>query len=238
MAAVARRMWARVRRLPWRRFAAGGVAGFGVLLLTFLLRLFGLGVLLPEVAVDFAVGLVPGSVEAAFIRVMGGGAKVLAFVVAVVLILGAYGLGAVFYRKIERLLRNQRWHVFAAYTFGSAAAILLVVLPLIGGGVAGSNTYQGPWAAAFSQLLGGWLYAAVLDHFFVEVPKKHPEGFQLSRRDFLKWIVASAAIAVVSIYAIGRTVPQVARLAYASIAELFAKEVTPTDEFYVVTKNV
>ncbi|HEV8595379.1 MAG TPA: hypothetical protein VGR51_07615, partial [Thermoplasmata archaeon] len=91
VAAVLRRMWARVRGLPWRRFAAGGVAGACALLLTFLLRLFGLGVFLPEVAVDFAVGLVPGSVEAAFIRVMGGGAKVLAFVVALVLVLCAYG---------------------------------------------------------------------------------------------------------------------------------------------------
>lgn len=238
MAAVARRLWAWLRALPWRRFVAGGVAGGSALLLTFVLRLFGLGVFLPEVAVDFAVGIVPGSVEAAFIRAMGGGAKVLAFVVAVVLILVAYGVGAVFYRRIERLLRKNRWVVFAAYALGSAGAILLVVLPTIGGGTAGSNTYQGPWAAAFSQLLGGWLYAAVLDHFFVELPKKHPEGFDLSRRDFLKWLVASAAIAVVGLYALGRTVPHVARLAFATIAELFAKEVTPTDEFYVVTKNV
>jgi DMSO/TMAO reductase YedYZ molybdopterin-dependent catalytic subunit len=238
VAAVLRRTWARIRGLPWRRFAAGGAAGASALLLTFLLRLFGLGVFLPEVAVDFAVGLVPGSVEAAFIRVMGGGAKVLAFVVAVVLVLSAYGVGAVFYRRVERLFAKRRWYVFAAYTFGPALAILLVVLPLIGGGLAGSATYQGAWAAGFSQLLGAWLYAAVLDHFFVEIAKRHPEGFQVSRRNFLKWVVASAALAVVMVYVVGRSIPQVARLKFATIAALFAKEVTPTDEFYVVTKNV
>jgi len=237
VAAALRRFWARIRGLPWRRFAAGGLAGFAALLLTLLMRIFGLGVFLPDVAVDFAVGLVPGSVESAFIRAMGGGAKVLAIVVAVVLILCAYGLAAVFYRRVESVLKN-RWLVIAAYTFGSSLAILLVILPLLGGGVAGSNTYQGPWAAAFSQLLGGWLFATVLDHFLVEIPAKHPEGFALSRRDFLKWGIASVIVAVGALYGLSRTIPNVARLAFASVSEMIAKEVTPTEEFYVVSKNV
>ncbi len=238
MAAVVRTLWRRIRALPWRRFAAGGVAGVAALLVTLVFRLLGMGVFLPDVAVDFAVGLVPGSVESAFIRAMGGGAKVFALVVAVILILVAYGVGAVFYRRLERLLRKNRWLVMGAYAFGSSAAVLFVVLPLLGGGVAGANTYAGAGAAIVSQFLGGALYASTLDYFFVEIPAKHPEGFNPTRRDLLKWGVASAVLAVVALYGLSRLIPAVGRLAFASVAEMVAKEVTPTDEFYTVTKNV
>ena len=238
MAAALRRTWTWIRGLPWWRFAAGGVAGVAVLFLTYVLRLFGLGVFLPGVAVDFAVGLIPGSVEAGFISAMGGGAKILALVVAVVLILAAYGVGGMLFRRVERLLGRRRWLVLAACSLGTAAVVLFAVLPLIGGGFAGSDTTVGAGFAAFSQLLGGWLYASVLDYFLVDVAAKHPEGFNPTRRDVLKWMVASAVVAGLTLYGLALTAPKVARLAFASVAQMVSKEVTPTGEFYTVTKNV
>lgn len=230
-------LWSRIRRLPWRRFAAGALAGSAALVLTLILRLLGLGVFLPEVAVDFVVGRIPGSVEAWFIGAMGEAAKALALAVAIFVFLGLFGAAATFFRVVERRVPN-RWLVLAIYAFGTAAVALLVILPLLGGGFLGADTFQGPWAASFSQLLAGWLYAAVLDYFLVEVRAKHPEGFDVSRRQFLKWSAAAAAIAVLAFYGLTSLGLRVARLAFASVAEMFAKEVTPTDEFYVVTKNV
>ena len=237
MRAAWRRLWTRIRGLPWRRFAAGAIAGGAALLLTLLLRLLGLGVFLPEVALDFVVGRIPGSVEAWLIGAMGEGAKALGLAVAIVVFLAVYGVYATFYRLVERWVPN-RWAVLAVYASGTAAVALFVILPLLGGGFLGADTYPGPWAASFSQLLGGLLYAGVLDYFLVEVRARHPEGFDVSRRQFLKWSVAAAAVAVVAFYGLTALSTRVARLTFASVADMFAKEVTPNEEFYVVTKNV
>jgi DMSO/TMAO reductase YedYZ molybdopterin-dependent catalytic subunit len=215
---------------------AGGIAGGVALFLTLVLRLLGLGVFLPEVAFDFVVGRIPGSLEAWFIGAMGEGAKGLGLAIAIVVFVAVPGIGATFFRLVERRVRN-RWAVLAMYALGYAALALLLVLPLLGGGFAGADTYQGPWAAAFSQILGGWLYAAVLDYFLVEVRARHPEGFDVSRRQFLKWSAAAAAIAVVAWYGLTSLGRRVGRLAFSSVSEMFAKEVTPTEEFYTVTKN-
>ena len=90
----------RIRRLGWWRFAAGIVAGAAGLGVTLVLRLLGLGVFLPEVAVDFVVGRIPGNIEAIFIQTMGEGAKVLGLATALAVCLvrapsgGVYSLGA------------------------------------------------------------------------------------------------------------------------------------------------
>jgi len=232
-----RRLWSHIGGLPWRRFAAGAIAGGAALLLTLILRLLGLGLFLPEVAVDFVVGRIPGSLEAWFIGAMGEGAKALGLTTALLVFLILSGVGATFYRLVERYVRN-RWAVLAVYALGYAAVALLVILPLLGGGFFGADTFPGPWAASFSLLLGGWLYAGVLDYFLVEVRAKHPEGFDVSRRQFLKWAAAAAAVAVVAFYGLTALGRRVARLSFASIGEMFDKEVTPTDEFYIVSKNV
>jgi DMSO/TMAO reductase YedYZ molybdopterin-dependent catalytic subunit len=225
------------RRLPWNRFFAGALAGVAGLALTLLLRLLGLGVFLPELAVDFAVAVIPGQVESFFIQAMGGGAKVLAVLTAVFVFLALLGVLATLYRRLEARLRN-RWLVIAANTAIVTAVTLLAVIPVLGGGVAGTQTAAGPAAAVFSQLLGAWLYASVLDYFLVEVANRHPEGFSLTRRQFLAAGLLALGSLALAAYGLGSLVTRPGRLAFASIAELFAKEVTPNAEHYTVTKNL
>src|SRR3989441_10950728 len=151
-----------IPRLPWYRFAAGVVAGGVGLLVTFLMRAFGLGVFLPEIAVDFTVGRIPGSIESFFIRTMGEGAKLLAIIIALVVFLVIPGFYALPYRWVQKLVRN-RWLVLALYGLVPAAITLFIVLPLLGGGFFGSLTAAGASGAAFSQILSAFLSASVLD---------------------------------------------------------------------------
>ena len=232
-----RKLWAFVRRLPWHRFAAGALAGGAGLLVTFFMRAFGLGVFLPEIAVDFVVGRIPGGIESLFIRTLGEGAKLLALLTALAVFLVLPGIYATLFRRVQRWLKN-RWLVMAFYTFSSAAIVLLGILPLLDAGFLGSNTSAGVGFAAFSQLVGYWIYAAVLDHILVDVAAEYPEGFSLSRRQFIAGTVGAIAIAALTIYGLGSLISKKGRLAFASIAEMFSKEQTPTSEFYVVTKNV
>jgi len=232
-----RRAWAVALGLPWYRFGAGVVAGAAGLGLTLLLRLLGLGLFLPELAVDFAVAVIPGEVESFFIQTMGGGAKILAVLVALLAFLALLGALAGLYRRLERALGN-RWLVIGANTAIASAVTLLVVIPILGGGPAGTATRPGPAATVFSQLLGAWLYASLLDYFLVEVAKRHPEGFSLSRRQFLAaGLLALGSIALAA-WGLGSLVARPGRLVFTSVLEMFDREVTPTSRFYTVTKNL
>ncbi len=229
--------WARVRKLPWNRFFAGIAAGAAALVVTLVLRLLGLGVFLPEVALGFVITRIPGSVETFFISSLGEGAKGLGFVSALVAVEVAYGVGALLYRLIEKFVRL-RYAVIALYTLGTAAVILLLFMPLLGAGLAGSQTGAGLPFAVLSQLLGGWVYAAVLDYFLVDVAQRHPEGFSPSRRQFLTGLAAAVASLSLAYVTFSSAVVQPARLAFASLQDLLDQEVTPTADFYVVTKNL
>ena len=234
---VVARLWARLKRLPWYRLAAGVVAGIPGLALTFAMRLGGLGVFLPEIAVDFTVGRIPGNVESFFIRTMGEGAKVLALFTAITVFLLLPGFYALAYRWVEKRVRN-RWLVFALYGLVPAAVAVLVILPLLGAGFLGVLTPAGPFGAVFSQVLNSFLFAAFLDYFLVDVASKHPEGFSLSRRQFLAAVGILVAASVATLYGVGSFVSRPARLVFASVQEMIAKRVTPNEEFYVVTKNL
>ena len=232
-----KRLWSFFGRLPWYRFAAGVLAGGAGLLVTFLMRAFGLGVFLPEIAVDFVVGRIPGGIESFFIRTLGEGAKLLALLTALAVFLLLPGVYATFFRRVQRWLKN-RWLVIAFYTFSSAGIVLVVILPLLDAGFLGSSTSVGAGFAVFSQLIGYWLYAAILDHALVEVAAEYPEGFSLSRRQFIIGTIGAVAVAALTIYGLGSLISKKGRLVFASIAEMFANEQTPTERFYVVTKNL
>ena len=225
------------RRIPWSLFLAGCLAGAAGLAVTFVLRILGLGVFLPELAVEFAVGRIPAEIESIFIRTMGEGAKVAALGTALAVFIALPGLYAMFFPWVQARLRN-RWLVMGAYALGSASIALVVVIPLLGGGFFGVATSEGAPAAVFSQLLGSWVYASVLDFLLVEVAAQRPEGFSLSRRQFIAASIALVSGAGLALIGFGSFVARPARLAFASVADMVSKEVTPNGEFYIVTKNL
>lgn len=226
-----------MRGWPWARFGAGFLAGVAALMVTLILRVLGLGVFLPEVALEAVITHIPGSIESFFIASLGEGAKLLGLATSVLAILVAFGIGALFFRRIQKRL-PRRWTVIIVYTLGAAAVILLIASPLLGAGFLGSATEVGASFAAFSQLVGTWIYAAVLDYFLVDVAARHPEGLGLTRRQFLVGGAVAIGAFALALYGLGSVLSTPARLLFASVQDLFAKEVTPTDEFYVVTKNV
>src|SRR5438128_8248579 len=237
MAAALKSISAFVRRFAWHRFAAGAIAGGGALIITLILRMLGLGLLLPDAALDFTVVRTRGQIESFFIRAPGEGAKLLELLTAVVVFLILPGIYATLFWRVQRWLKR-RWFVIAFFTLTSAGIILLGILPLIDAGLFGSKTSVGPGFASFSQILGSWVYVAVLDYAFVEVAPRYPDGFSLSRRQFRVVSGGAAALAILAMYGFASLSMKKGRLVFASIAEMFAKEVTPTSEFYVVTKNV
>lgn len=227
----------RFRGLPWWRFAAGVVAGAAAIGLSLLLRILGLGLFLPEVAVDFVVDRVPGDVETFFIRTMGEGAKALGLITAIGVFLALSGAYALPYRALQRRVRN-RWALLGIIALGYAIGVLLAVLPILGGGLLGADTSAGAGFATFSAILAGLVYAAVLDYALVDVAARHPEGFRPSRRQFIVGLGILFFGAALAAAGFGALVGRAARLMFASVADLFANEITPNERFYRVTKNL
>lgn len=213
------------------------IAGAAALVVTWFLRLLGVGVFLPEVAVDFVVGIIPGAVESFFIQTMGEGAKLLALLTALVVFLIIPGVYALFYPWFVARLRS-RWRVTLLFLLGPVAATGFLILPLLGAGVFGSDTFAGPWTTLLGQLLGTGLYATLLDYLLVDLPSRRPQGLNLARREVIVGLVGGLLALGALIVGLGSFLRSAARLTYATVAELFAKEVTPNEEFYVVSKNV
>ena len=236
MRALFRRITRAVKSVGWWRFAAGVAAGGAALGLTYLLRLMRIGLFLPDVAVDFVVDRIPGEIEAFVIRTMGEGAKILGLVTALVVFLALSGALAMPFRRVQRRLRN-RWTVLLAYAGVYAGAVLLVVLPLLGRGFLGTGTSSGVAFAVLSQILAGALYASVLDYLLVDVASRHPEGFSPSRRQFIAGLGVLLFAGAVAVAGFGSFLGRSARLTFARVEDLLAREVTPNEEFYRVTKN-
>lgn len=222
------------RRIP---ALAGVLASTTALIVALLLRFQGGGLFVPEAAVDFAVARIPGSFESAAISLMGGGAKVLALGVAILGFLAAHAAFALYYPRVERSLGN-RWIAIAAFSAAPALATLLLVLPLFGKGLAGSEDASGVAGAVLSATASSAAFGLVLDAAQREFLRTHPDGIDLTRRTAIRAAAVVLIAAALGAVLLGGVVTRVGRLAFGSTAELKANEVTPNGVFYKVSKNV
>ncbi len=231
------RRFASLRALKPSAFAAGLVATVPFLILTLLLRFLGLGVFLPEVAVEAVALLLPGATESFLIQALGEGAKYLGLVIALLVVTLLHGFVALWYPMVKARV-DSRYATMGIFVLLPLAIALLVALPLLGAGVAGASTPQGTFAATFGLALGYLLFAAVLDYLHVDFRSKHPQGFALSRRGFLK--LGAALVVGMALTALGLQwlASRPGRTSYATLADLEARQVTPNDQFYIVSKNV
>ncbi len=224
---------------PRRRVAgvAGTLAATTALLAVLLLRFQGLGVFIPEVAVEWVVDHIPGEIEASAIGAMGGFAKVLALAIAIAAFLAVHSIFALYYPRIGALL-NTRWKTDGLFVAAPALLTLFVVLPLLGEGLAGAGSTAGAAAATFSAVVGSAVFAVVLDLAYREFNRTHPAGIDLTRRTAIQGAMVILLAAAVGSALLGSSIVRGGRLAFSSIGAMLSAEVTPTAEFYTVGKNL
>ena len=222
------------RRVP---AVAGTLAATTALLAVLILRFNGVGIFLPETAVEWVVDHIPGALEATAIGLMGGFAKVLALAAAIVGFVVVHGFFALYYPRVEAILGN-RWKVAAVFAGAPAAVTLLVVLPIFGAGVAGSEDPRGVGPALVSVIAGSILYALVLDAAFRDFSRRHPEGIDLTRRTAIQGALILLLAASLGTAILSSGVTRGGRFSYPTVSAMRGREITPTDEFYVVSKNL
>lgn len=222
------------RRVP---AIAGTLAATVALLALLILRFDGIGTFLPENAVEWVVDHIPGALEATAIGLMGGFAKVLALGVAIAGFVVVHGFFALYYRRFEAIL-GARWKVVAAFAALPAVVILFVVLPIFGLGVAGSEDPRGAAPSIISAVLGSLVYAGILDLAFREFTRKNPDGIDITRRTAIQSALILLMAAAVGTAVLSGGLTRIGRLSFPSSSSLSGREVTPTSEFYVVSKNL
>ena len=222
------------RRVP---AVAGTLAATTALLAVLILRFNGIGTFLPETAVEFVVDHIPGALEATAIGLMGGFAKVLALAAAILAFVAVHGLFALYYPRATQVL-GERWKVVAAFAALPAGATLFLVLPLFGQGVAGSMEPGGPAPAIASAILSSLVYALVLDFAYGEFSRKHPTGIDVTRRTAIQGALILLLAASLGTAILSGGITRTGRLSLPSLPALWAREVTPTADFYVVSKNL
>jgi len=207
--------------------------------------------LVPELAAQFFFSVAPIWMVEAAVGLLGPFAKHLAFLACVVLYgmaLVAAAIGFLRFVPAETPVTSRRLRI-ALFAFVAFAVTLFVIAPLLGGGLAGRYLQQGALATSLTLFVVYGVYGATLavaSRMYIEMPLVEGSNNKLvSRRRVLRGV--GYGVLVVGIYDIGRSLlgswlssgsGRVRRGdgVFPNIDNL-ALEITPTKDFYEVSKN-
>jgi DMSO/TMAO reductase YedYZ molybdopterin-dependent catalytic subunit len=207
--------------------------------------------LVPELAAQFFFSVAPIWMVEAAVGLLGPFAKHLAFLACVVLygialVAAAIGFLRVIPASLSTEARRLRMALGALLAF---AVTLVVIIPLLGGGIAGRYLQQGALATSITLLIVYGVYGVALaaaSRIYLEQPLGEGTGSKLfSRRRVLRGV--GYAVLGVGVYDIGGSLlgswlsSGAGRVhqgdgVFPNLDNL-ALEITPTKDFYEVSKN-
>ena len=187
-------------------------------------------IFMPKLLANRLFEILPVSFIERGVQLLGPLAKQLAFVNVAIVYFGAYFAFAFLWDRLKRTFGNA-W-IASLSLWG---VNVLILFPLAGKGLFGSAMPQGVFSSCVFLFAAHWMFARLLQ---IQVPNAQPLK-RSSRRVF----IVAAGLAVVA--AVKRTYDIWFRPAgriengtgvFPDITGL-SKEITPTDEFYTVSKN-
>jgi DMSO/TMAO reductase YedYZ molybdopterin-dependent catalytic subunit len=151
------------RKIPYE-LKDGVLYGFVALILSFVLRIGGIGVFPPEVAIEKFFAIVPASIQEAGIQSLGEFAKYAGLIVAIIIALIVYGIFGILYKSIlpkmafleETFEKGILFSLIPTLFFG------LVVLPVSNVGLFGLSSEAGLLSSAINLFLSNLVFGALL----------------------------------------------------------------------------
>ena len=221
---------------------AGLSAGMFMTLAMIVLRFVLNTVSLPEVLADWALDVTPARLFSVILGVLDAYAKTILFVtmfIAQVVLGSAFGVLYALFRERAPLHKGPQWLGAMLFALALWLVTMVAVVPVAGGGVFGGSLPAKQVNFLVTTLLPymtyGWFLASAYQDLLHRVTlDTEPSG----RRYFLKWAILGAAGLVFGGYA--------ARLVWLGGPAAGTRgispgemplEVTPNDEFYIVSKN-
>jgi DMSO/TMAO reductase YedYZ molybdopterin-dependent catalytic subunit len=233
------------------QFQVALLAALASLTTSFIARFVFDAPLIPELMAQAFFGILPINLIAFVVGFLGPFAKHLAFLGFVVIYLIAL-IAAAFYflrfiQKSSRHSQTKAWLIIFGIT--TWLFTMAIIIPTLGGGLFGDNLRQGTGFASLSLLVVYAIYAVTLGlvmKLYIEKPAvAQANNRRFSRRQVVRGI--SFALVAIGIYDIGKSLigswfqANAGRVTNGdgSFPNLngLALEVTPTKDFYVVSKN-
>lgn len=207
--------------------------------------------LIPELLAQTIFAILPISLIAAIVSYFGLFAKHLAFLLCVLVYLAAFTTAAYFFLGIYKPDKpgSSKVYQLAVYTVTLWLVATIIVIPLLGGGFLGGLIRQGVFITMLTQFivsLTSSLFVHVVAKFYLREPETiRANSHRFSRRSVLRGV--GLAVLGVGIYDIGQSLIKTwfqftsGRVKngdgiFPNLNGL-ALEVTPTKDFYQVSKN-
>ena len=231
---------------PERYFMHGAIAGLyaGIIMtvLTIILR-FLLGTIsLPEIIAERFVEIIPGRVFSEILGVVGAYAKsilIAILLIAQVLIGCVFGMIYAILLKSVPASKESRWLQAILFSFVLWLLTVLILVPVMGGGMWGDSLTGSQSDFLLASFIPFMLYGLVFINAYQFMIQNECRGSDSSgRRYFLKWSTVLIASIALGGY-ITRTIMS-GGYSTGSVDIDIGKmppEITPNDEFYVISKN-
>jgi len=187
-------------------------------------------VFMPELLSNRLFEILPVPIIERGVQLLGPLAKQLAFANVTLFYFGFYFLFSLNWDRLRRFFGNAWYGAFALW-----GANVLVLFPIAGNGILGSELPQGPLAACVYLFAAHWIFARMLQ---LQAPRQQPLT-TAARRGFILAIGLAVIAASKRAYDLwfrpaGRV--ENGNGQFPNITGL-SKEVTPVEEFYTVSKN-
>lgn len=233
------------------RFQVGLLAAVTAVIASFLARFLFDAPLVPELLAQFIFAIAPIWMVEIAVGMLGPFAKHLAFLACSVIYLIALIAAAIYYLRYAPRRNSVRSRYLGATAFALAIWVLtlLVVVPLLGGGLLGSHLRQGSVVTSLWLLFVYASYGLAIEiaaaQYIDRTAAETPTSRVISRRRFVRG-VGYAGLAV-GVYDIGKSLfgswlqSGAGRVKHGDglfpNIDNLALEITPTVDFYQVSKN-
>ena len=228
-----------------KRFLWGIVAGLAMMLFTFAARALVNAQSIPELAADWFTMYLPPELFDLLLENLLFSAKPLMFAGLLSAQVMVGGLLGMLYGKLlggRPTTELGEWG--RTLGFGVALWLLTMValVPLFGGGFFGSKVVGGVIGFLLTSFGSFAIYGLVLGYFFTQSIQQGPQTTgQSDRRAFLKkagaWAALAAVVALGLKFVSDQFGGQVGSSGAFRTRGVLSTEVTPNDEFYIVSKN-
>ena len=228
----------------WQGLLFGLIAGAAMVFATVAMRLVSDAISITELAADWFTEQMPGVAIDFLLETLSFSAKPLMFVGLLLaqVILGGV-LGALYVRIIRRSVTTEfsEWTRAIGFSLLLWQLSMLTMVPAFGGGLFGSGVRGGTSQFIPISLAAFAVYGLSLGFLFAVVARGGLRRDDGSRRDFLQLLGTFALVAGVLGFATKFILSQMGSLSTSGAFRtrgVLSTEVTPNDEFYIVSKNI
>ena len=229
-----------------KSFWFGVVAGTIMVVFIITTRTLGSSQSLPELAADWFTVFLPASLLDFLLETLVFSAKPLMFAGLLIAQIIIGGLLGVLYARVAG-----RWPVTEPGEWGRTIGFggvlwlltMLMLVPLFGGGFFASKVIGGSMTFILTSVGAFAIYGIALGYFFTQAAQDRPGASRYStRREFIKtataWVVIGGGALFGLTFVFDRLRSQTSSSGTFRTQGILSTEVTPNDEFYIVSKNI